>query len=80
MRISTVLLAGSLAIAGCGGSSSSAPTESSGPRPVRVDSPTEPSAESETARPTRVAPVTAGEAAESDDLAAPPPVEAPTGG
>jgi hypothetical protein len=63
-------------IAACGGSSSTAPTESSGPRPVRVDTPEEDTAGGP--RPVRVAPTIAGEAAESDDLADPPPVEAPT--
>ncbi len=66
-------------VVGCGGGSSAAPTESSGPRPVRVDSPDEAAADPGGARPTRVAPTTPGEAAESDDLASPPPIEAPTG-
>jgi len=67
-----------MSFAGCGGSSSTAPasTDPSGPRPVRIDEPTPVS--DTTARPVRTAPTVPGEAVEQDDLADPPPVEAPT--
>lgn len=69
------------ACSGCGGSSSTSPaatlTEPTGPRPVRVDDPERASDEASGARPVRVAPSVPGEVAESDELAAPPPIEAP---
>ncbi len=70
-------LIGLLLLCACGGSTATSASDPSGPRPVRVDS-TEP-VSGEAARPVRVAPTTPGEAAETDDLADPPPVEAPTG-
>lgn len=69
-------LIGVLLLCACGGSTATSATDPSGPRPVRLDS-TEP-ASSEAAHPVRVAPTIPGEAAEADDLADPPPVEAPT--
>ena len=78
MRPMTACAILALSMAGCGGPASSAPasTDPSGPRPVRVD---QPESSSETvARPVRLAPTVPGEAAERDDLADPPPVEAPT--
>jgi hypothetical protein len=67
-----------LALCACG-SSSAAPvattTEPAGPRPVRIDEPSAASAGGP--HPVRVAPTIPGEAAEQDDLADPPPVEAP---
>jgi hypothetical protein len=69
-----------LLLVACGGSSvAAAPgasTEPSGPRPVRIDDPQ--ATEPEGARPVRLAPSIPGEAPESDELASPPPVEAPT--
>jgi hypothetical protein len=65
-----------LLLGACGGSTATSASDPSGPRPVRVDS-TEPTT-GEAAHPVRVAPTIPGEAAETDDLADPPPVEAPT--
>lgn len=64
-------------LSACGGSSSTAPaaaTDPAQPRPVRVGDSTSSTAGP---RPVRVTPTVPGEVAESDDLADPPPVEAP---
>lgn len=68
---------------GCGGPSTSAPPSTSAEtttRPVRIDDPAAATGDGEAApRPVRVAPTVPGEVPESDELASPPPVEAPTG-
>lgn len=72
-----------LALCGCACGGSPAPAAQSGApatetaRPVRVDAPAE-EASATAARPVRVEATAPGEVSESEELASPPPVEAPT--
>ena len=76
MRSVAVSVAVSFVLVGCGGGAPASPgATTSVTRPVRIDSPEEPPSGP---RPVRVEATPPGEAPESEELASPPPVEAPT--